>query len=107
MNMFTLLERHCAAALRGAASSTAAIAALGACLLIAGCGDGGSANAPSTTTNGQPAKQAVDGSTAPLGAGGAASAVPIVLMPASGPCAASGTTALQSPRLNSQIDCAP
>ncbi|MFM0502759.1 hypothetical protein [Paraburkholderia caffeinilytica] len=103
MNMFILLERHCARAARGAFATTAAIASIAACLLVSGCGDGGS----STTASGQPARQAMDGSTAPLGAGGAASAVPIVLMPASGPCAASGTTALQSPQLNSQIDCAP
>ncbi|MFM0207823.1 hypothetical protein PQQ96_10450 [Paraburkholderia sediminicola] len=105
MNTLFLLKRHCGGARRGVVAT--AVVAFGACLMISGCGDGGSSNPASAASNGQPSKQAVDGSTAPLGAGGAASAVPIVLMPASGPCAASGTTALQSPLLNSQIDCAP
>ncbi|MFL9883304.1 hypothetical protein PQR66_09730 [Paraburkholderia agricolaris] len=100
MYLFNLFGWHCAGATR------AVVVAVGASLLISGCGDGGSGN-PTATSSAQPAKQAVDGSTAPLGAGGAASAVPIVLMPAPGPCAASGTAALQSPLLNSQIDCAP
>ncbi|MFM0303784.1 hypothetical protein PQQ99_27075 [Paraburkholderia sediminicola] len=105
MSELLLLKRYCASARHGVVAIAAV--ALGVCLVISGCGDGGSSNPASAASSGQPAKQAADGSSAPLGAGGAASAVPIVLMPASGPCAASGTTALQSPLLNSQIDCAP
>jgi uncharacterized protein YceK len=107
MNMFILLERHCAGAMRGVVASAAATVAVAACLALSGCGDGGSSHSSSAGSSGQPANQAVAGSTAPMGAGGAASAVPIVLMPASGPCAASGTPALQAPQLNSQLDCAP
>jgi hypothetical protein len=71
------------------------VVACPAALLIAGCGGGSS----STT--------AAQGSNSPLGAGGALAEVPIAVAPASGPCAASGTPALQSPNLNSQLDCAP
>jgi hypothetical protein len=46
MNLFNLLERHCAPATR------AAIVAVGASLLISGCGDGGSGN-PTATSRGR------------------------------------------------------
>ena len=80
-----------------------ALLACSACALIAGCGgnDGGGSNAAANQ------QAPVNGNSAPTGAGGASDPVPIVALPASGPCAASGTPALQAPRLNSQIDCAP
>ncbi|WP_229012785.1 hypothetical protein [Paraburkholderia gardini] len=73
------------------------------CGLLAGCG--GSSDGSSDAAASQ--RPAVNGSAAPAGAGGAGDPVPIVALPASGPCAASGTPALQAPGLNSQIDCAP
>lgn len=72
-------------------------------VLVSAC-DGGHAGAATPVAVNS---IAVDGSTAPAGAGGAASAVPITLPTAAGPGAASGTTALQSPLLKSNIDSAP
>lgn len=71
------------------------------CVLIAGCGGGSSTSAAVAT------RTPVSGSAALAGAGGASNPVAIAALPASGPCAASGTPALQAPGLNSQIDCAP
>lgn len=71
------------------------------CLLsavLAGCNGG-------TSNNGTSA--AAKTNVAPAGAGGASAPVPIVAMPGAGPCPASGTTALPSPSLNSQLRCAP
>ncbi|MFM0735395.1 hypothetical protein PQQ52_33450 [Paraburkholderia sediminicola] len=80
-----------------------AFLACATCALIAGCG--GNNNGESNAAANQQAP--VNGNSAPAGAGGASDPVPIVALPASGPCAASGTPALQAPGLNSQIDCAP
>jgi hypothetical protein len=74
--------------------------ACAALLLMAGCGSGDDGATPSA----QPPAQS---NNAPIGAGGVAGEVPIVAAPAQGPCAAAGTPAIQSPLLNSQIDCAP
>ncbi|WP_283150586.1 hypothetical protein [Silvimonas soli] len=104
MNTLIPFARHCAWALQRVCAAGAATTTVAACLLLSGCGGEtgniSASNSPSTN-------QAVSGNTAPLGAGGVTTAVPIVLTPAPGPCAASGTAALQSPLLNSQIDCAP
>ncbi|MGG1948269.1 hypothetical protein AB1286_26265 [Trinickia sp. NRRL B-1857] len=78
---------------------TAALGAL--CLLsavLAGCNGDTSDNSTSAATK---------ANAAPAGAGGASAPVPIVALPGAGPCPASGTTALQSPSLNSQLRCAP
>ncbi|KFG97809.1 hypothetical protein GQ56_0107900 [Burkholderia paludis] len=75
--------------------------ALAACVLsalVAGCGGDDSGGA---------AASAAKANAAPAGAGGASAPVPIVAMPGAGPCPASGTAALQSPSLNSQLRCAP
>lgn len=83
-------------AVRLGAAGVAAIA----CLLVAGCGgDESTAQEPAGTT--------AQNNAAPLGAGGVSEEVPIVVAPAPGPCAATGTAAIQSPLLNSQLDCAP
>jgi hypothetical protein len=92
------------------ARALACIAAAGTALLLSACGGGSSPGASTSATAaaaGSPASEPVLGSTAPVGAGGAASEVAIVAQPASGPCAASGTTASQSPQLNSSLNCAP
>ncbi|KML45642.1 MULTISPECIES: hypothetical protein [Burkholderia] len=76
--------------------------ALAACVLsalVAGCGG-------DDASNGTPASAAKT-NAAPAGAGGASAPVPIVALPGAGPCPASGTAALQSPSLNSQLRCAP
>ncbi|MGS0894332.1 hypothetical protein ACVBGC_17645 [Burkholderia stagnalis] len=76
-------------------------AALAACMLsalVAGCGGDGSDSAPAS---------AAKANAAPAGAGGASAPVPIAVLPGAGPCPASGTAALQSPSLNSQLRCAP
>jgi hypothetical protein len=74
-------------------------AALGFGLLAAACsgGSNGSGGVPGT----------VKTDSAAAGAGGASSPVPIAVMPGAGPCPASGTQALQSPLLNTQLRCAP
>jgi hypothetical protein len=75
--------------------------ALAACVLsalVAGCGGDDS---------GGTAAGAAKANAAPAGAGGASAPVPIVVAPGAGPCPASGTAALQSPSLNSQLRCAP
>ncbi|WP_176046602.1 hypothetical protein [Burkholderia sp. BCC1644] len=74
---------------------------LAACVLsalVAGCGGDDS---------GGTAAGAAKANAAPAGAGGASAPVPIVALPGAGPCAASGTAALPSPLLNSQLRCAP
>ncbi|WGY73116.1 hypothetical protein KEC55_34290 [Burkholderia cepacia] len=75
--------------------------ALAACVLsalVAGCGGDDSGSTPAS---------AAKANAAPAGAGGASAPVPIVALPGAGPCAASGTAALPSPLLNSQLRCAP
>ncbi|WP_175969115.1 hypothetical protein [Burkholderia sp. BCC0322] len=75
--------------------------ALAACVLsalVAGCGGDDS---------GGTAASVAKANAAPAGAGGASAPVPIVVAPGAGPCPASGTAALQSPSLNSQLRCAP
>ncbi|WP_322085041.1 hypothetical protein [Burkholderia sp. BCC1999] len=74
---------------------------LAACVLsalVAGCGGDDSGGTPAS---------AAKANAAPAGAGGASAPVPIVALPGAGPCAASGTAALPSPLLNSQLRCAP
>ncbi|VWC58821.1 hypothetical protein [Burkholderia lata] len=75
--------------------------ALAACVLsalVAGCGGDDS---------GGTAAGVAKANAAPAGAGGASAPVPIVVAPGAGPCPASGTAALPSPSLNSQLRCAP
>jgi hypothetical protein len=101
MRSIPRIARHHGSA--GWSVTLAGLLACTVCALIAGCGGGdNSGNATAAGT-----QAAVDGSTAAAGAGGASDPVAIVALPASGPCAASGTPALQAPGLNSQIDCAP
>lgn len=77
---------------------TRSFAACLACLAITACGgDGGPTPAASTTS----------ATTAAVGAGGVSGQTPIVARPTPGPCAATGTDAIPSPLLNSQLDCAP
>ncbi|WP_199540976.1 hypothetical protein [Paraburkholderia kururiensis] len=68
--------------------------------LVAGCGGNASDNATPSAAN-------ANANAALAGAGAASAPVPIVALPGAGPCPASGTTALQSPSLNSQLRCAP
>lgn len=83
--------------------TAAALCALS--LSIAGCGDGLSSSTTPAPGNGASSVAAPANSAAP-GAGGASAAVPIVAMPASGACAASGASATQ-PVPNTQLICAP
>ncbi|WP_133116932.1 hypothetical protein [Paraburkholderia acidicola] len=69
--------------------------ALTLCVALAACGDGNSINATPTR-----------GSDAAVGAGGSSEPQPIVAVPASAPCAASGAPASQ-PVSNTQLRCAP
>ncbi|MDR8737045.1 hypothetical protein [Burkholderia pseudomultivorans] len=95
--MNAILLRRCGGARRVRAAL--AICVLGA--LLAGCG-GDDSGSPATA-----AAAAAKTNAAPAGAGGASAPVAIVVAPGAGPCPASGTAALQSPSLNSQLRCAP
>lgn len=85
-------------AARGARRTHAALLACLLCALVAGCNGDSSSDSQAA---------GVKSSNAAAGAGGASSPVPIVAMPGAGPCPASGTAALQSPSLNTQLNCAP
>lgn len=75
-------------------------------ITIAGCGDGVSNRTGAGNGASSPSGPAAPANNAAPGAGGASAAVPIVALPASGPCAASGASAAQ-PVPNTQLVCAP